>query len=257
MEIVYASVAVSTLMLVLWLMHFPLRNASIVDAGWAAGIAMCASIYCWLGLGSELRRIMLAAMICFWGFRLAGHLLFDRIIGQPEEGRYVALREKWKTNLGFKFFLFYQLQAVTCVLLATPFFLAAGDVRPLGLSDFAGLAIWIVGLGGESIADHQLKAFKANPANKGVTCAVGLWNYSRHPNYFFEWLTWVGYAMIALPAPNGLLGLSAPALILFFLLRLTGIPATEEHALRSRKDYRQYQLTTSAFVPWFKKDRAR
>ena len=252
-ELFYAAAAASLLMLILWLIHFPLRNASIVDAGWAVGIAICGSIYCWFGQGLEARRLLLASMVCFWGIRLALHLLMDRIIGQPEEGRYVALRQKWKTNLGFKFLMFYQLQAVTCVMLATPFLLASRDVRGLSATDYAGVAVWAVGLLGESIADHQLKQFKADASHRGLTCNAGLWNYSRHPNYFFEWLTWVGYALIALPAPYGIAAISAPALILFFLLRLTGIPATEEHAVKSRRDYKQYQQTTSAFVPWFKK----
>ena len=245
--------AVSFLMFVLWLIHLPLKNASIVDAGWAAGIALCASIFTYLGQGNAQRRILLTAMICFWGLRLAVHLVFDRIIGQPEEGRYVELREKWKTNISLKFLGFYQLQALTCVMLATPFFLASQDNSPLGFTDWLGLAIWIAGLCGESIADAQLKRFKANAENRGLSCRAGLWNYSRHPNYFFEWLTWVGYATIAMPSEWGAVGLLAPAMILFLLLRVTGIPATEQHAVKSRRDYKEYQATTSAFVPWFKK----
>ncbi len=251
--ILTAWAAVSLLMFLLWLIHFPLKNASIVDAGWAAGIALCATIFTYLGQGNEQRRILLTAMICFWGLRLAGHLLLDRVIGQPEEGRYVALREKWKTNIGLKFLGFYQLQALTCAMLATPFFLASRDNRPLEFTDWLGLIIWIAGICGESVADTQLKRFKSEAKNRGLSCRTGLWNYSRHPNYFFEGLTWVGYAIIALPSQWGAAGLIAPAMILFFLLRVTGIPATEEHALKSRRDYRDYQATTSAFIPWFKK----
>ena len=244
--------AVSLLMLILWLLHFPLKNASIVDAGWAVGIAMCGSIAAALGQGDETRRKLMAGMIIFWGIRLASHLLVDRIIGHPEEGRYVELREKWKTNIGLKFLGFYQLQALTCVMLATPFFLASRNSSLLGVWDFLGVGVWAIGLVGESTADRQLNRFKSDPTSRGLTCRVGLWNYSRHPNYFFEWLTWIGYAIISLPAQWGWAGILAPSMILFFLLKLTGIPATEQHALRSRKDYQQYQATTSAFIPWFK-----
>jgi steroid 5-alpha reductase family enzyme len=81
---------------------------------------------------------------------------------------------------------------------------------------------------------------------------VGLWRYSRHPNYFFEWLIWVAFALFALGSPAGLWGLFSPALILYFVLRVTGIPATEAQAIRTRgEEYRRYQQTTSAFVPWF------
>jgi steroid 5-alpha reductase family enzyme len=163
------------------------------------------------------------------------------------------LRKEWKTNLPLRFFFFFQFQALLDLFLSLPFLLACLDTSaPLGIPEKIGAAIWIVGILGESVADAQLEAFKKNPANKGKTCRAGLWNYSRHPNYFFEWTVWVGYAVFCIAAPWGLLGLLAPALILYFLLRLTGIPATEAQALRSRGDeYREYQRTTSAFVPWF------
>jgi steroid 5-alpha reductase family enzyme len=102
------------------------------------------------------------------------------------------------------------------------------------------------------VADSQLQSFKSNPANRSATCRVGLWRYSRHPNYFFEWLIWVAFAVFAMGSPYGYVAAFAPLLMLFFLFRVTGIPATEAQALRSKgDDYRQYQRTTSAFVPWF------
>ena len=119
--------------------------------------------------------------------------------------------------------------------------------------ELLGAAIWVAGILGESIADRQLARFKADPANKGRVCDVGLWRYSRHPNYFFEWTIWVAYAVFCLASPPwGYVGLAMPALMLHFLLNVTGIKATEEQALKSRGDaYRRYQQTTSAFVPWF------
>ena len=109
-------------------------------------------------------------------------------------------------------------------------------------------------MAGEAAADAQLNKFKSDPSNKGRTCQVGLWRYSRHPNYFFEWLIWVAFALFALASPGGCWGLLSPALILYFVLRVTGIPATEAQAIRTRgEEYRRYQQTTSAFVPWFPK----
>ena len=120
--------------------------------------------------------------------------------------------------------------------------------------DIVGAGLWLIGLAGESLADAQLRRFKARPESKGKTCREGLWNYSRHPNYFFEWLIWIGYGILALGAPWGWLGMISPLAILYILTRLTGIPLTEEQAIRSRgDDYRDYQRTTSAFIPWFKK----
>ncbi|MBX9604166.1 MAG: DUF1295 domain-containing protein [Bryobacteraceae bacterium] len=248
------TLAAVVLMAVLWLIHLPLRNASIVDIGWSFGIALVALVYAIQGPGGSPRRWVMAAMAGLWGLRLGGYLLL-RIAGKPEEGRYVALREKWKTNLEFKFLLFFQFQALLCPALSWPFLVAAVNPAPgLGGWEYAGLAIWAAGVMGEAIADGQLDAFKKDPRNKGLTCQAGLWNYSRHPNYFFEFLVWCGYATFALGSPGGWIAWISPAMILYFLFRVTGIPATEAQALRSRGEaYRRYQKSTSAFVPWFKK----
>jgi steroid 5-alpha reductase family enzyme len=124
----------------------------------------------------------------------------------------------------------------------------------LPLLEYIGAGIWLIALTGEAIADWQLDQFKKDPANKGKVCNKGLWNYSRHPNYFFEWLIWVGYFVFALASPYGFIAIISPAIILYLLLNVTGIPATEEQSVRSKGDlYKEYQRTTSAFVPWFKK----
>ena len=253
--ILTGTLAVCTLMVALWLIHFPMRNAAIVDVGWAGGLALLGVLYGALGEGLATRRYLIGGMAAVWGLRLAFHLLTDRILGHPEEGRYQELRRKWVTNIPLKFFFFYQFQALLCVVLSAPFYLAAQNpAAELAWLEYSGIAVWMVGVIGESIADRQLAAFKHNPANRGKTCRAGLWNYSRHPNYFFEWLIWMGFALFALASPYGYLGLLSPALILYFLLKVTGIPATEEQALRSRgEEYRRYQQTTSVFVPWFTK----
>jgi steroid 5-alpha reductase family enzyme len=145
------------------------------------------------------------------------------------------------------------LQAALNVFLSLPLLIASLNPAPaLGALEWLGFAIWLVGLGGESLADRQLARFKADRGNKGRVCAVGLWRYSRHPNYFFEWTIWIGYATFALASPPwGYAGLLMPALMLHFLLNVTGVRATEDQALRSKGEaYRDYQARTSAFVPW-------
>jgi steroid 5-alpha reductase family enzyme len=249
--LIHGAFLVGVVMLVLWLVHFPMRNASIVDAGWAGGLALLALLYGVEGNGYLPRRTLISGMGFVWGTRLAIHLLV-RILGHPEEGRYVNLRQKWKTNLGFKFLIFFEFQALLCVVLSLPFLFPALNARE-GLSwlEYAGLLVWLTGIAGESIADRQLAAFKADPASKGKTCRRGLWRYSRHPNYFFEWLIWVGFGLVSIASPYGWLGLLSPMLILIFLVFVSGIPPTEAQALRSKGDeYREYQRTTSAFVPW-------
>lgn len=249
------AVIVSALMFVLWLIHFPLRNAAVVDVGWAGGLAFLGAFDASFAGGYEPRAALIGAMSAIWGLRLALYLLFTRVIGQPEEGRYQQLRREWGGNIGLKFLLFFEFQALLCVALSAPFLLASanpkGELSPL---EYAGAAVWLAAFAGETAADWQLHRFKSSPANRGAVCRAGLWNYSRHPNYFFEWLIWVAYAIFALASPYGYLTLLAPALMLFFLLRLTGIPATEAQALRSKGEaYRDYQRTTSAFVPWIHK----
>jgi steroid 5-alpha reductase family enzyme len=253
--ILWGAAAVSALMLLLWLIHFPLRNAAIVDAGWAGGLALLGVLYAVMGAGWGLRRAAVATMALIWGGRLALYLLLTRVIGHPEEGRYVQLRREWRTRVPLKFLGFFQFQALLCVLLSTPFLLASRNSAPgLSILEWAATLLWLGAMSGEILADAQLTAFKSDPANRGKVCRTGLWNYSRHPNYFFEWLIWVAFALLALPAPYGFFGMVSPALILFFVLRVTGIPATEAQALRSKgEDYRQYQRTTSAFVPWFQR----
>jgi steroid 5-alpha reductase family enzyme len=138
-------------------------------------------------------------------------------------------------------------------VLSLPFLLALHD--PLkGIEELENAGAWtfVVAFLGEMTADWQLARFKRNPKNKGKVCNVGLWRYSRHPNYFFEWLIWVSFALVASSARYGYWGFLSPALILYFLLRVSGIPATEEQALRSKGDaYRKYQKATSPFIPWF------
>jgi len=251
--ILTGALAVGCLMLVLWLIHLPLRNAAIVDAGWAGGLALLGLLYGLMGVGWGPRRALIAAMAVVWGLRLALYLLLTRVIGQPEEGRYLQLRRQWGNHVALKFLLFFEFQALLSLLLATPFLLAAANSKPaFSIFEYAGATLWLVAMAGEAIADAQLSTFKSQAMNRGNTCRAGLWKYSRHPNYFFEWLIWVAFAVFALASPLGYVALFCPVLMLYFLFKVTGIPATEAQALRSRgEEYRRYQQTTSAFVPWF------
>jgi steroid 5-alpha reductase family enzyme len=253
---VAGAACVAALMLALWLIHLQTGNAAIVDAGWAGGLALLGILYATLGGGYWLRSAIIAAMAAAWGLRLALYLLVTRIIGHPEEGRYRELRRQWKTNIPFKFLLFYQFQALVCLLMSIPFLAAARNPAP-GISalEWSAAIVWAFAMLGEAAADAQLNRFKSNPVNKGHTCQIGLWRYSRHPNYFFEWLIWMAFALFGLASPGGYWGFLSPALILYFVLRVTGIPATEAQALRTRGDeYRRYQKNTSAFIPWFRRD---
>lgn len=243
-------------MILLWMSQRRTGNAGIVDVGWAAITGFLAILYGILGDGALPRRILLAVLGGLWGWRLAWHLWRDRIWNQPEEGRYVTLRGQWSPHADRAFFIFFQAQALAAVVLSVPFALAALARPAFPVStDLAALALVAVGVVGETIADRQLVAFKRDPAARGRTCRAGLWRYSRHPNYFFEWIIWCGFGVLGLTGPWGWTGLVAPALMLYSIVFVTGIPPTEAQAVASRgDDYRAYQRTTSPFVPWPPRD---
>lgn len=242
-------------MVLTWLVAVARRDATLVDVAWTAILGVLAAVYAARSDAPIERRIGIAVLAGAWSARLALHLLLDRAIGKPEDGRYRTLRESWGANANRNFFVFFQAQALLDVVLSLPFLLIALNPSPrIEPIEWVGAALWLIAIVGETTADRQLARFKRDPASRGRTCRVGLWRYSRHPNYFFEWLHWVAYAAIALAAPYGWLALSAPAIMLFLLFKVTGIPATEAHALKSRgQDYADYQRTTSVFVPWIPK----
>lgn len=248
----FATVALCLLFAALYALARRLDNYGIVDVAWSYAFAGLAAFYALAGAGDPLRRALIGTLAAVWSLRLGTHLLVRVASHHPtEDTRYLQLRRDWAGNFAPKMFGFFQLQAVSIVILGVPFLLAAQNsaarLHPLEL---AGACLWLLALGGEALADAQLAAFKRDPAHRGQVCAVGLWRYSRHPNYFFEWLIWVAFFVFALASPWGWLAAIAPASILFLLLRVTGIPMAEEQSLRSKGDaYRRYQQTTSAFVP--------
>lgn len=240
----------------LWLRQRATRDATSVDVLWAAGLAFLAVLFAVSTDGEPARRALVALLAGGATTRLALHLALDRAKKPVEDGRYRALRERWGANADRNFFVFFQAQALLDALLAVPFLIACASTAPIGALDVAAAGLALVALVGEAVADGQLARFRREVQNRGRTCRVGLWRYSRHPNYFFQWLLWCAYALFALHAPLGWIGIASPAAMLFLILRVTGIPPTEEQALRSRgDDYRDYQRTTSAFVPWFPKTR--
>lgn len=243
-------------MSLVWFAYRLTDKASWVDVAWAFLIGALGNYYFFALSSQGLRHVLIWIMVSIWSLRLTSHLFF-RVLRSPEDGRYLAIQQQWKTQLPLKFFLFYQFQGILDVLLATPILLVSLDVRtePI-LVEWIAFSLWISALMGESLSDRQLKNFKRNPENTGRVCNVGLWRYSRHPNYFFEFLIWCSFALFAVVAPWGWLTFLLPMMMLYFLLYVTGIPETEKQSIRSKGDaYREYQETTSAFIPWFPKSK--
>jgi steroid 5-alpha reductase family enzyme len=225
------------------------RNAGWVDVAWSYLMAGAAVWYACSGTGATLPRVLVAVLASIWGLRLGTHL-FVRVSHEPEDGRYAHMRKSWHGSQP-KIFAFFVFQAVLTALLSLPYYAVAQNPEG-GLTAWTVLAL-VVFFGSvsmEALADLQLKRFREDPANKGKVCDVGLWHWSRHPNYFFEWLHWFAYLLLGLGSPLWYLTLIGPVLMLVSLLWVTGIPFVEEQSLRSRGDaYRAYQKRTSMFVP--------
>ncbi len=253
--LITAWVTASTLMLVAWILQRRTGNAGWVDVLWPASMAAIAIVYALQSIAETIVSLSIALMAGIWAARLVVHI-GRRVSSEPEDPRYRDLRQwfgAWEQPglLGF-----YQLQAVAALLLSTPWLIAVSlDAEGRLPWVLLAWAIWLGAVSGEWVADRQLAGHRADPGNRGITCRRGLWRYSRHPNYFFEWLLWVSYLPLCVGAPNAWVALLSPVTMILFLVFITGIPHTERRALESRgEDYRRYQQTTSAFFPWFPKE---
>lgn len=236
-----------------WAISVRIRNYGLLDVAFSFGVALLAPLYAIVGPGSGMRKWLFTAIGVFWSVRLGSYILLRVLRHHPsEDPRYRTLRARWPGPL--RFLGFFQLQALLVVVFSLPFLLTAWNREPgVSLLEAAGLLLTAIAVCGEAIADRQMQGFKRR-ATPTAVCDVGLWKYSRHPNYFFESLVWWGAFLVALSAPWGWVTIVCPLLMLYFLSRVTGIPLTEAQALESKgAAYREYQRTTSAFVPWFRR----
>ena len=249
--IIPALIFASLLMLVLWLIQIKTRNAGTVDVAWSFATGLIGVWFAYAVVeGTVVRNIIVGSMIGIWGVRLGVHL-YRRVMSESEDGRYRYMRESCGKYVQPVMFVFFQIQAGWAILFALPVLVAVSNPSAsLGIADYLGIAVWLISMFGEHVADQQLSQFRNNPDNKGKVCKTGLWRYSRHPNYFFEWLHWFAYILIGYGSDIGWLAWAIMVLMLVFLLKVTGIPHTESQSLRSRGDaYRQYQKETSIFIP--------
>ncbi|HBR51496.1 MAG TPA: hypothetical protein DEA71_15595 [Nitrospira sp.] len=255
--VVAAYLIMAIVMAVLWAVQQRTRNASIGDVGWCVGLLVVVLGYT-TQAPSGMERILLTVMlVTFYAGRLGLYILFNRVKGKPEDARYRRLREEWGDAEPSKMFVYFQLQAFALAACSLPFLVLLWNPRPpTAAVELVGLLIWGVAVAGEAAADLQLARFRADSRNQGRVCREGLWNYSRHPNYFFEWLHWCSYVLMTWGAPGWVLTWMGPIGMGIALLKVTGIPRAEEQALVSRgKEYEAYQATTNAFFPWFPRAR--
>ena len=249
--------AMAFVMVSLWVLQRRIHNASIADVGWCAGLIAVVLWYVTQTTGETERKMVVAVLAILYAGRLGFYILFNRVIGKTEDARYRRLREQWGSSEAVRMFWYLQLQALAVAVFSLPFLvLIQNPGPPFALIEFVGLLIWVVAVSGEAMADRQLGHFRSKPGNRDRVCRDGLWRYSRHPNYFFEWLHWCAYVVMAIGTPGWLFTWIGPVGMGWALFKVTGIPWAEAQALVTRgEEYRLYQKTTSAFFPWFPRPR--
>jgi steroid 5-alpha reductase family enzyme len=257
-------VFLSLAMAAAWFWAMRSGKSGLIDATWSVAVGVaCFAGALWPLLPTEVtkRRLLVAAMATAWSARLGSYIL-ARNLGAEDDPRYAELKRTWGGEAPRQLFLFLQAQALAGWPLAGAALLAAHvPTRALGVGDALGALIFVVGLAGEATADRQMARFRAEPANRGGICEAGLWAYSRHPNYFFEWLCWLGYAVIAADFtghyPWGWLAFAAPATMYWLLAHVSGVPPLEAHLARSRPAaFKAYAARVNAFWPGRPAERA-
>ncbi len=239
--------------------HVALRTgrSGWIDAIWSfavGGAGLVASLFPLEGTVLNTRQLLVASMVALWSLRLGVHISIRTAHG-GDDPRYKQLREEWGAQVRPRLFWFLQIQAAVAFILALAVGVAAHRPAPaLDWRDALGVLILVAAIAGEGVADRQLSDFRKVPSNAAEVCTEGLWRFSRHPNYFFEWLAWVGYAVVALsPGGSYALGwaaLAAPVMMYWLLVHVSGIPPLEAHMVRARGDrFRAYQAKVNAFWP--------
>jgi steroid 5-alpha reductase family enzyme len=236
-------------MLLLWAASLRLRDASIVDVYWGPGFGVVA----WAAVGvagSSPRGLLLAALATAWGLRLGAHIARRRR-GHGEDHRYAAMRAAHGARFPLvSLFTVFLLQAALLWLVSLPLQAGAalGRSTPLGPIDAAGALLFAVGLAFEATADAQLARFLRDPSSRGRVMDRGLWRYSRHPNYFGDFLVWWGLGAMALSA-GAAWALVGPLAMSVLLLKVSGVTLLERNIGERRPGYAAYAARTSAFLP--------
>lgn len=239
------------LLTLLWGVSLRLRDAGIIDPCWGLGFVLVAWLSFVLNHPTSWRACLISTLTTLWGLRLSFYLL-KRSLGQGEDRRYAAMRlhhgpRFWWVSL----FTVFLLQAVVLWFIAWPLQAACvlKSQKSLGLLDWLGVALWLIGFLFEAIGDWQLVKFKSAPENAGKVLDLGLWRFTRHPNYFGESCVWWGIYLIVI-GTGAWWTIGSPLLMTFLLLYISGVSLLEQTIVDRRPEYAAYQLRTSAFFPW-------
>ena len=234
-----------------WAVQRMTASSGWIDTIWSLAVGLGGAVAVLLADGDFLRHTVLFCLVVLWALRLGGHIGSRTRLG-GEDPRYAKLIEDWGDRAAVRLLLFLQVQAAAAFILVASVYLAAANSLPFpSVTDIVGILIAAVAIVGETISDAQLASFRKTPQARTEVCEKGLWRYSRHPNYFFEWLFWCAMPILAIGGGAwGLLALLAPLQMYWLLVHVSGIPPLEEHMLRSRGDkFRDLQACVNAFFP--------
>ncbi len=241
-------------LLVNWLAFIPSAAAKtdkFYDTMGAVTYLSVTGVAVWLAWPLDLRGIVIAAMVAIWCLRL-GSFLYIRIhAAGGNDSRF----EKIRVNPP-RFLVAWTLQALWVIFTASAALaaIAASERAPIGLFFWLGAAVWVIGITFETVADAQKSAFKKDPDNKGDFIDVGLWRWSRHPNYFGEITLWTGILIMAIPVLSGLswLVVISPIFVTLLLTKVSGINLQNKQAEErwgDDPDYQEYRKNTPALIP--------
>lgn len=223
---------------------------SVIDTAWGLLFAAIAAtaFACSAGHGDAARRWLLLVLPVLWGLRLAQHIA-RRTVGRPEDPRYAELLAKAKGNPDlYALRMVYLLQGALALLISAPILVGMFERGPVGALAWVGVAGWCVGVFFEAVGDAQLERFRRDPENKGKIIDVGLWRYTRHPNYFGDACVWWGLFLIAAERWPGVLTAFAPVVMTLLLTKGSGARILDKH-MSARDGWADYAARTSGFVP--------
>lgn len=234
-------------MLCWFLVSIVKKRNDVADIAWGMGFVLL-SWYAFFLAEPSTKALLMNLLVTIWGGRLAWHI-YQRNKKKTEDARYLAWRNSWKHFYLRSFFQIYLLQGTLLYIIALPVVYSNSvPTNGVSITDCVGILVWCIGFFFEVVGDHQLKVFLSNPSNKGKIMDQGLWQYTRHPNYFGEVTMWWGLCIVALSSPGAYITIIGPLTITVLILFVSGIPLLEKK-YAGRPDFESYKRKTSVFFP--------